>query len=108
LRQLVPDISLSYLSYAHKVDERNSVGLSMRYFNYGSIQFRDNNQTDLGTYSPNEFSLNGAFARKFGNDLSLGLTIGYIHSNLSNAFFASGTGQAAQSGNAIAAGVSLF
>jgi hypothetical protein len=108
LRQLVPDISLSYLSYAHKLDDRNSVGLSMRYFNYGTIQFRDNNQTDLGTYSPNEFSLNGAFAKKFGNDLSLGLTISYIHSNLSNAFFSSGTGQAAQAGNAIAAGVSLF
>src|SRR3954462_445478 len=27
LKQLVPDISLSYLSYAHKLDERNSFGL---------------------------------------------------------------------------------
>src|ERR1700744_6665953 len=61
LRQLVPDIYLSYLSFAHKVDDRNSVGLSLRYFNYGSIQFRDNNQNDLGTYSPSEFSLNGSF-----------------------------------------------
>src|ERR1700742_1380218 len=38
LRQLVPDISLSYLSYAHKVDDRNAIGASLRYFNYGSIQ----------------------------------------------------------------------
>src|ERR1700735_4527490 len=26
LRQLVPDISLSYLSYAHKLDERDAIG----------------------------------------------------------------------------------
>jgi Type IX secretion system protein PorV len=108
LRQLVPDISLSYLSYAHKIDERNSIGASLRYFNYGTIQFRDANQNDLGTYSPNEFSLNGSFARKFGEEFSLALTAGFVHSNLSNAFFSTGTGQQARAGNAVTAGVSLF
>lgn len=108
LRNLVPDISLSYLSYAHKLDSRNSLGLSLRYFNYGSIEFRDANQNNLGTYTPNEFAINGSFARKFGDEFSLGLTIGYIHSNLSNAFFSSGTGAQVRAGNAVAAGVSLF
>ena len=108
LRQLVPDISLSYLSYAHKIDERNSIGASLRYFNYGTIQFRDANQNDLGTYSPNEFSLNVSFARKFGDEFSLALTGGFIHSNLSNAFFSTGTGAQARAGNAASAGVSLF
>lgn len=108
LRQLVPDISLSYLSYAHKVDDRNSIGASIRYFNYGTIQFRDINQNDLGTYSPNEFSINGSFARKFGQAFSLGLTVGFVHSNLSNQFFATGSGQQTKAGNALSAGVSLF
>jgi len=108
LRQLVPDLALYYLSYAHKVDDRNTIGASLRYFNYGTIQFRDANQNDLGTYSPNEVALNVSFARKFGDALSLALTAGYIHSNLSNAFFASGTGAQGKAGNAIAAGVSLY
>lgn len=108
LRQLVPDISLSYLSYAHKLDDRNSIGASIRYFNYGTIQFRDQNQNDLGTYSPNEFQINGSFARKFGEGLSLALTAGWVHSNLSNAFFSTGTGAQTQAGNALAAGVSLY
>ncbi|MDB5005945.1 MAG: hypothetical protein JWQ84_3334 [Mucilaginibacter sp.] len=108
LRQLQPDISLSYLSYAHKVDERNSIGASLRYFNYGTVQLRDANQNDLGTYNPNEFEINGSFARKFGNDFSLALTAGFIHSNLSNSFFATGTGQQAKAGNAVAAGVSFY
>jgi hypothetical protein len=108
LRQLVPDISLSYLSYAHKVDDRNTIGVSLRYFNYGSITLTDPNQNNEGTYTPNEFYLNGSFARKFGDELSLGLTAGYIRSNLSSASFATGSSAQAQAGSAIAAGVSLF
>jgi len=104
----VPDISLSYLSYAHKLDDRNTIGASLRYFNYGTIQFRDASQNDLGTYSPNEFAINGSFARKFGEGFSLALTAGFIHSNLSNAFFASGTGAQARAGNAVSAGISLY
>ncbi len=108
LRQLVPDISLSYLSYAHKVDDRNTIGASLRYFNYGSIQLFDNSQNPQGTYTPNEFSVNGSFARKFGENFSLGLTVGFIHSSLSNAYFATGSGQQAKAGNALSAGVSLY
>src|ERR1035437_4329426 len=89
LRQLVPDISLAYLSYAHKVDDRNTIGASLKYFNYGTIQITDNQGTNQTTFNPNEFSLNASFARKFGDELSLGLTAGYIHSNLSNQSFAS-------------------
>ncbi|WP_295666738.1 type IX secretion system outer membrane channel protein PorV [uncultured Mucilaginibacter sp.] len=108
LRQLVPDISMSYLSYAHKIDDRNTFGASLKYFNYGTIQFRDNTQNDLGTYSPNEFALNGSFARKFGEEFSLALTAGFIYSNLSNAVFATGTGAQARAGTAVAAGVALY
>jgi hypothetical protein len=108
LRQLVPDINLAYLSYAHKLDDRNTIGASLKYFNYGTIQITDNQGTNQTTFNPNEFSLNGSFARKFGDELSLGLTAGYIHSNLSNESFASGNSVQANAGNAISAGVSLF
>src|SRR3569833_301147 len=108
LRQLVPDISLSFLSYAHKLDDRNTLGASLRYFNYGSIQLTDEGQNNQGTYTPNEFSLNTSFARKFGESFSLGLTVGFIHSSLSNAAFATNSGQQAKAGNALAAGVSMY
>ncbi|RFZ81681.1 hypothetical protein DYU05_17810 [Mucilaginibacter terrenus] len=109
LRHLVPDVSLAYLSYAHKIDDRNTFGASLRYFNLGSIQLIDDNQNDQGTYKPNELALDGSFARKFGNNLSLGLTLRYIHSNFSSGSFASG-GNTAQNGpgNAVSAGVSMF
>jgi hypothetical protein len=34
----------------------------------------DANQTDQGLYKPSEFSIDASFARKFGENLSLGLT----------------------------------
>src|SRR3954470_16842957 len=108
LRHLVPDISLSYLSYAHKIDERNTIGASLRYFNYGSIQLTDDNTNDQGTYTPNEYSLDVSFARKFGDNFSLSLTARYIHSNISSISFATGSSQAAKAGNAFAADVSLY
>ncbi|GAA4097798.1 type IX secretion system outer membrane channel protein PorV [Mucilaginibacter panaciglaebae] len=108
LRHLVPDVSLSYLSYAHKLDGRNTLGASLRYFNLGSIQLIDANQNEQGTYRPSEFSFDVSFARKFGNDFSLGLTARYIHSNLSNQSFASGASQQTKAGNAFAADVSMY
>jgi hypothetical protein len=106
LRNLVSGINLAYLSYARKLDDRNAIGLSMRYFNLGNIQLVDGNQNDQGTYMPNEFSIDGTFARKFGRNFSLGLTLRYIHSGLSSG--AVSNGQQAQAGNAIATDVSAY
>jgi hypothetical protein len=108
LRNLVPDVSLAYLSYAHKIDDRNTFGASLRYFNLGSIQLVDNAQNEQGTYKPTEFSIDGSFARKFGNNFSLGLTLRYINSNFSNGAFIEGGSQQNKAGTAVAAGVSLY
>src|ERR1700753_253485 len=75
LRNLVPDISLSYLSYAHKVDDRNTIGASLRYFDIGSVALTDNQGNSLGNFTPSEFSIDGSIARKFGETFSLGLTV---------------------------------
>jgi len=107
LRNLVPDISLSYLSYAHKIDDRNSIGVSLRYFNIGSVALTDVSGNSEGNFSPAEFSIDGSFARKFGEDFSLGLTLRYIHSNLSNGSASSPT-EGSKAGNAVAADVSFY
>ncbi|MBS1528860.1 MAG: type IX secretion system outer membrane channel protein PorV [Bacteroidetes bacterium] len=106
LRNLVPDVSLSYVSYAHRLDDRNSFGASLRYFNLGTIELTDANQQSLGTYTPNEFSVDGSFARKFGNNFSLGLSLRFIHSSLANGAFLSG--QQIKAANAVASDISLY
>lgn len=75
-RSLLPDINLVYVTGYKKLRENEAVGASLRYFtagNYtsGSTQFR-----------PNEFAIDGAYARKVGNNFSLALTGRYIQSSL--------------------------
>jgi len=105
LANLVPGISLSYLSFAHKIDDRNSIGASLRYFNIGQVDLTGNQDESLGTFTPAEFSVDFSYARSFGEDFSLGLTARYIHSNLSNGSIASPTEGA---GNAVAADASMY
>lgn len=106
LRRLVPDINLAYLSYAHKLDDRNTIGASLKYFNLGKIELVDINQQPQGTYTPNEFAIDGTFARKFGENFSLGTSLRYIYSNLSSGTLANA--QQTKPGQAVAADVSLY
>ena len=106
LRSLIPDVTLSYLGYAHKLDERNTIGASIRYFNVGTIQSYDGFQNFQGNFISSEYSIDASFARTFGEEFSIGLTARYIRSNLSNGYSVSGV--TAKPGNALAADVSLF
>ncbi|MBV8388198.1 MAG: type IX secretion system outer membrane channel protein PorV [Mucilaginibacter sp.] len=106
LRSLIPDVTLSYLGYAHKLDDRNTIGASIRYFNVGTLEATDINQNFQGYFISSEYSIDASFARSFGQDFSIGLTARYIRSNLSNGYSASGV--TAKPGNALAADASMF
>lgn len=106
LRHLVSDVNLAYLSYGQLLDDRNGIGFSLRYFNLGTIDLYDNNIVSLGTYRPNEFSIDGSYARKFGENLSLGLTLRYIQSNLFSG--SSQGGEQVGPARSVATDVSLF
>lgn len=87
LKNLVPDINFAYLTYFKKLADQGVLAGSVRYFSLGDIQLTDINQVDLGTYSPNEFAIDAAYSRKFGETFSLGTAIRYIRSSLSNGQF---------------------
>ncbi len=84
LRQLVPDISLSYLAGYKKIGKLACVAGSLRYFTLGSIQFTDINGNSIGTYKPSEIALDAGFSQKLGKTFSAGLAARYIYSNLTN------------------------
>ncbi|WP_443945417.1 type IX secretion system outer membrane channel protein PorV [Pedobacter sp. AW1-32] len=104
LKNLVPDVNLAYLSGYYKLDERNTIGASLRYFSLGSIELTDINQQDLGTSNPSEMAFDVSFARKFGEEFSLGTSLRYIYSNLTAGQYSS-TGLI-RGGSAIAMDVS--
>jgi hypothetical protein len=78
------DVYLAYLSAYGKIDKVQSVGLGLRYFSLGSIQFTDFQGNALQTFRPNEFEINAAYSRKLGKNFSAGLGLKFIYSRLAN------------------------
>jgi len=108
LRNLVPDMSLAYLSgYKRLGNKRSAIGGSLRYFNLGSITFTNQDGTTIRDFKPAEFAFDIAFAQQFGDNFSGGVAIRYINSNLTGGIGAPGGG-AAKAGQSVAADVSFF
>ncbi|WP_442795754.1 type IX secretion system outer membrane channel protein PorV [Pelobium manganitolerans] len=106
LPKLVPDINLAYLNGFYKIDDRNTIGGSLRYFSLGNIQFVDENQQLQGEGNPNELAFDVSYARSFGDNFSLGTAIRYIYSNLSSGQVFNS--QETQPASAAAADISAF
>ncbi|MDQ0641085.1 hypothetical protein QF042_004650 [Pedobacter sp. W3I1] len=105
LKQLAPDMSISYLSGYYRVNQRNTISASLRYFSMGEVNFSDENFQSLGVYSPNEAAFDLGYSLKLGPDFALGGNIRYISSNL----FGGGTINGnSGSGKALAVDVSAF
>ena len=82
LHDIVPDISLAYLSGYTKFGENDNqvISGSLRYFSLGDINFTDINATPTGTGKPREYSLDLGYSRKLSDNLSTGVTLRFIHS----------------------------
>ena len=106
LQKILPNSYIAYGSFASKLDDRNTFGASVRYFNLGTADLYDNNQNATGFAHPNEFSVDASLARKFGEDFSLGLTLRYIYSDLTSGLIEEG--QTTSPGKALAVDVSLY
>lgn len=78
------DVYLAYLTGYKIIDKRQAVGVSVRYFSLGEIQYTDDSGNSLGMDKPNEFELAAAYARKLSPNLSAGLTLKYLYSRLAN------------------------
>jgi hypothetical protein len=107
LRQLVPDISLAYLSFYHKVSKISTIGASLRYFSLGNITFTDILGNTTGQFRPNEFALDLAYSQKLSKVFSIGIALRYINSNLTGGVSLS-NGQPTRIGQAFAADISGY
>jgi len=105
LKNLVPDINLAYLSGFYQVDDRTVLGASLRYFSLGDIAFTDEGGITQGTFNPNELAFDATYARKFGENFSLGTSARFIRSNLTPGL---GSGNQQRAGTALAVDVSAF
>jgi hypothetical protein len=103
LSGLVDDIGLGYVSGYGKIGELQTVSASLRYFSLGSITFRNQEGVDQGTYKPNEFAIDIAYARKLSETFSAAVTGKFIYSNLTL-----GQVEGTRAGTSVAADISIY
>lgn len=82
LRQLINDINLFYAVGYYKLDQRNTVSASLRYFSLGDLVFYDEEGYEQGTAKPNEFAIDAAYSIKLADYISGGVALRFIHSDL--------------------------
>ncbi len=90
LRQLVPDINLGYLSFYKKMQSNQTLGVALRYFSLGNIEFTDNGGVNIGSFNPEEYSIDVAYALKLNDNWGVGMAARYIYSNLTGAVAVAG------------------
>lgn len=82
LLNMVPDMSLAYLTAAKKIDPMSTVAFSLLFFSMGEVTFRQTPDDPGVNYNPNEFSIDASYSRKLIEDLSIAVTGRFIYSNL--------------------------
>ncbi len=90
LNKLVNDINLAYLSYVFKMGDNQGMGIAMRYFSLGTINFRDEQNQSLGDKKPYELAINGAYALKLNDNMGLAVGLRYIFSDLTQGVMVNG------------------
>ena len=82
LRNLVPDINLAYLVGYKRLDDRQTLSGSLRYFTLGDIQFMSDAGLEMGSQKPNEFAIDMGYTRMLSDKFSGAVAIRYIRSDL--------------------------
>jgi hypothetical protein len=102
----VNDVYLGYLSGYYKPNAQSAIGLGFTYFNLGAIQMTDIAGQNMGTLNPNEFAICPTYSRILSKNLSLGIGLKYLHSNLLGSA-QTGTGQT-RPANSVAVDLGMF
>ena len=105
LHNLVPDMHLAYLAFQKKLTDRSALAATLRYFDCGSIDFRNDQGDDMGTYEPNEWAIDVTYSRMLGDYLAGAVAGRFIYSNLTQGQGDYGT---AQVGWSVAADIGLY
>ena len=100
------DVYLASLAGYYQLSETEAISGSLRYFSLGNIQFTDNLGNDLNSFRPREFALDAGYSRMLGENLSLGVALRYINSNLAGGQAVNGVSYKA--GNAVAGDIGLY
>ena len=108
LGKIINDMYVFYLSGFYKIDRRQAVAFSMKYFDLGEVQFNQGpDPADLlGRYNPREFAFDVTYSRLLTEHVSIGGALRYIHSNLTG--YLSTNSFDASPGNSVAVDMGFY
>ena len=110
MSDIVPDVGLMYFSGFYKFgkNKEQAVSGSLRYFNLGTINYRDDQNVHQGDGKPYELAFDLGYSRKLSDNLSLGAGIRYINSNIAAGVKGLPGGSGYKPANAFAADLGIF
>ncbi len=82
LGNIVDDMSLNYLTFYKRLDQQQTIGASLRYFDMGELQLTNETGQPIGLENPREMAIDAAYSRKLSQNLSVGVAGRFIWSNL--------------------------
>lgn len=100
------DVYLATFAGYYKLDDKQAVTASMRYFSLGDIQFVDMSGNKLETYQPREIAVDLGYARKLSQKLSLGIALRIVNSGLATNQYVGGN--IYENGTSAAGDISMF
>jgi len=106
LRNLVSDINLAYLVGYKRLDDRQTLSGSLRYFTLGDITFMSEYGDPTGQQSPNEFAVDMGYTRLLSDNFSGAVAMRYIRSDLTGGQLVNGV--ETHAGNTFAADVAFY
>lgn len=101
------DVFLASLAGYYKFDQQQAISASLRYFSLGNMQFTDMGGNITGDFRPRELGLDLGYSRKLSDNLSLGVALRYIYSNLAGGASNNG-GYSYKAGTAVAGDIGLY
>ncbi len=107
LQNLVDDVNLTYISGFYRLNDKSTLGASLKYFSLGSITFRESAEVPGYHFNPNEYAFDVGYALQLSKRLSGGLAFRFIYSDLLGNTQSS-SGDAASEGTSLAADISAY
>lgn len=105
LKKVADDINLAYLVGYYRLDERQTLAASVKFFSFGEVIFTDAQANELLQFNPSEYSLDAAYIRKFSESFSMGMALRYVRSGIGAGNY---NGTDVNPGNAVAVDLGLY
>jgi hypothetical protein len=101
------NINLLYLTGFYRLDNKQAIGASLRYFSLGAMTFWGEQQEFIKSSNPNEMALDVSYSRLLGAYFSAGVAFRYLRSDIAGGYY-TGTNTVLEPANAWSADIGFY